>query len=241
LKYKGRLKKEALIKKYSMNKTIITFLILALNILCYGQTSQIKYFNTEWLGEEVSQEKAKFSQTIIKNTDGTVTTEVKDLKKEEIIRTETLKGNEPFGTWKIRNGKSIITKDYNFTLIYNEENCNDSLAIKTNDIFKDNDNLAYKAPKIKTGESNIYQFIAKNTFYPSKAIEENIQGTVYLKLTITKEGAIENIVVMRGKNILLDKEAVSVIKQLKLSSPPTINGQNVTIDCVVLPINFQLM
>jgi|GEM_PF-5178164 len=52
-----------------MNKTTLTILILAFTTLCYGQTSQTKYCNNEWLEKEVSQKKAKFSQSIIQNAD----------------------------------------------------------------------------------------------------------------------------------------------------------------------------
>jgi len=48
-----------------MNRTTFIFLILAFTTICYGQTSQTKYYNSEWLGKEVPENKAKFSQTII--------------------------------------------------------------------------------------------------------------------------------------------------------------------------------
>ena len=224
-----------------MYKTTLTILILALQIVCFGQTTESKYFNSEWLGKEVPQDKAKFSQTIIQNADGTVTTEVKDIKKNEIVRSETFKGNEPYGVWKFRYGNGFNTIDYNFPLIYSDEKCNDNLPITTSDYFKDNDSLGYKAPKISTGELTIYQFIGKNIFYPARARENAIQGTVYLQLTLTKEGALENIVVKRGVDISLDKEAVRVLKELKFSSPPTVNAQACTFKCLALPIKYKLM
>jgi TonB family protein len=131
--------------------------------------------------------------------------------------------------------------DYNFPLIYSEDKCNDSLPVKTSDYFQDNDSLGYKVPKILNGELTIYQFIAKNIIYPRRATEEGIQGTVYLQLTLTKEGTLENIVVIRGTNILLDKEAVRVLRQVKFSSPPTIKGQSYTFNCLGLPIKYRLM
>jgi len=224
-----------------MNRTTLTFLILAFTYICHGQTAQTKYFNSEWLGKEVSQDKAKFSQSIIQNADTTITTEIKDLKKNEIVRSETFKGNEPFGIWKFRYGKDYKTIDYNFPLIYSNEKCNDSLPIITNDYFKDNDSLGYKAPIISTGELTIYQYIGKNIIYPSRAKEEGIQGTVYLQLTLTKDGTFENIVVKRGTNILLDKEAVRVLRQLKFSSTPTVKGQTYNFKCLALPIKYRLM
>lgn len=223
-----------------MKKSILIILVLVITTICYGQTSETKYFNNEWLGKEVPENKAKFSQTITQNADGTKTTEVKDLKKNEIVRSETFKGNEPYGIWKFRYSNGYKTIDYNFPLIYTDEKCNDSLPITTSDYFKDNDSLSYKAPKISTGELTIYQFIGKNTYYPTKAMENEIQGTVYLQLTLTKEGSFENIMVKRGVDISLDKEAVRVLRELKFSSPPTVNGQAFSFKCLVLPIKYSL-
>ena len=65
-----------------MNKTTFTILILAFTTICFGQATETKYFNSEWLLKEVPQNKAKFSQTIIQNADSTTTTEIEDLKKQ---------------------------------------------------------------------------------------------------------------------------------------------------------------
>lgn len=225
-----------------MNKMTLIILVLAFTTSYKGQTTQIKYFNSKWLGKEVSQDNAKFSQSITQNIDGTVTTEIKDLKNDEIVKSETFKGKEPYGIWKFRyanTGYSIL--DYNFPLIYSTEKCSDSLPIKLIDYFKDHDSLGYKAPKISTGEQSIYHFINKNINYPSTAIEEAIQGTVYLQFTLTKEGTIENIVVKRGVDTSLDKEAVRVLRMLKFNSPPIVNGNAFTFKCLALPIKYNLM
>ena len=51
----------------------------------------------------------------------------------------------------------------------------------------------------------------------------------------------ENIVVKRGVDISLDKEAVRVLRELKFSSPPTVNGQAYAFKCLVLPVKYKLM
>ncbi len=224
-----------------MNKTTLTFLIFVFATICMGQTTETKYYTSESLEKEVSQEKAKFSQTIIKNEDGSVTTQISDLKKDQIVTSKTFKENEPYGIWKIRYGKSFTTLDYNFPLIYSIEKCTDSSSLYDVDFFQDNDSLKYKAPVIASGEQHIFQFIGRNLVYPTRAIEENIQGKVYLQFTVTEEGTTENIVVFKGVNTLLDKEAVRVLRQLKFSSPPKINGQSFSFKCLMLPINFELM
>jgi TonB family protein len=225
-----------------MHKTTLTLLFLAFTAICCGQTSQIKYFESEWLEKELPESKAKFSQTITQNTDGTTTTEVKNIKKSEIVRSETFKGNEPYGIWKFQYGSGFKTIDYNFPLIYSVEKCNDSVSFAVSDYFKNNDSIGYTAPKISIGELNlnIYQYLVKNTFYPASARENGIQGTVYLQLTLTATGA-ENIIVQRGVDISLDKEAVRVLRELKFSSPPSLNGQTYIFKCLVIPIIFKLM
>lgn len=65
-----------------MKRSTLTILILALTTICFGQTKEIKYFNNEWLQKEVNFKKGKFSKTIIRNTDGSVTTEVKNIKTD---------------------------------------------------------------------------------------------------------------------------------------------------------------
>ncbi len=222
-----------------MNKTSVIIFFLTLATISYGQTTQTKYFTSEWLVKEVPKGKAKFSQTVIQNADGTTTTEVKDLTRDMIIRSETYKGNEQYGIWKSRSSRGRAP-DYNFPLLYADKKCTDSITVITKDYFQDNDSLRYKAPKMLTGELTISQFVNKNIIYPERAKDEDIQGTVYVRLTLTKEGSVENVVVGRGVNPLIDKEAVRVIRQLRFSSPPTIGGQPFALTCLSIPIKFVL-
>jgi TonB family protein len=223
-----------------MKKSTLILLTITLNILCYGQSTETKYYKNAWLDKEVKKEKAKFSQTIIQKEDGTKTFEIREINKNEIFRSETYKGDEPYGVWKIRYGKEYTFIDYNFPLIYSDNKCKDTLPIRISDYSQDNDSLGYKAPKIQSGELTIFQFIAKNLIYPQRAVDEGIQGKVYVQMTLSKEGIFEEIVIKRGANILLDKEAVRILRQLKFSSPPTINGKAYSLNCLVLPITYHL-
>ena len=67
-----------------MNKGILTILLVIYSVFCYAQNIQTKYYKSEWLETEVAPEKAKFSKTINQKSDGTVTTEIQELKKEEL-------------------------------------------------------------------------------------------------------------------------------------------------------------
>ncbi|MGE5424966.1 MAG: energy transducer TonB, partial [Syntrophothermus sp.] len=210
--------------------------LLTLVILCSGQTAETKYFNNQWLETEVPVEKGKFSQTIIKNDDGSITTEVKNIKKDEILSRETYKGDEPYGVWVYRSGKESVELDYNFPLKYADENCYDSIS-QIVDHFSDDEKIGYVAPKLSTGEPDIHQFLVSHLKFPNKAKEEGIQGRVYVVFTIKKDGSTDNIFVKKGSNIILDKEAVRTLRELKFSSPPTLQGKPQSF-CVTMPISF---
>lgn len=201
---------------------------------------QVRYFSNESLTKEVLKEKGKFSKSTINNDDESVTTEVTNIKNSEIIHSETWKDKEPYGIWKNETGRGIEEMDYNFPLVYSTADCPDSLNnYNVNDPFKSDNNAHYKAPQLSTGDSTIFPFLSKNIRYPARARENNIQGRVVLSFIITKSGAIENISVLRGEDVSLDKEAVRVMRKLKFSIPPMIDGKPQNI-CVRFPVTFKL-
>jgi TonB family protein len=220
-----------------MIKHILTITILAIAIFCKAQTTKTKYYKDEFLEKEVTEEKAKFSQTVIEH-ENLVTTETKNLKSNRIIRSQTYKGKEPYGIWKHERSSGIEELDYSFDLIYSYNKCTDTLSGIKNYLIN-NDSLKYKAPTISTGENSIYQYIAKNIVYPQVAKEEGIMGTVYLTFNINTEGMVENVTIQRGSNICLDKEAARVVKLLKFSSGPKLDGINKKV-CMTMPIKFTL-
>jgi len=222
-----------------MKNYLLIILIIVLAGSFKAQTAVVKYFKDEFADKEVAKEKARFSKTVIENPDGSITTDLRDLKKDEIIRSETYKGDEPYGVWKFNYGNGFKQLNYDFELnpkIFGSQDSIPGIGIKN--YFENNDSLNYKAPIISSGET-FYKYISKNLFYPQKAKEEAISGKVYLSFIITQTGEVENVRVVRGVNIVLDKEAARFLRELKFSSPPTLNGipQKVR---VLLPLSFRL-
>lgn len=82
-------------------------------------------------------------------------------------------------------------------------------------------------------------WISKNIKYPAKAIEQKIQGKVYVDFIIEKDGSISNVKVIRGVNPLLDQEAIRVIKAMPKWTPGKQRGQAVRVK-QTLPIGFSL-
>ena len=221
-----------------MNKIALTAIGLVLITIGYGQTTQITYYNNERLDKEVSQEKAKYSKTVTRDNDGVVITEIKDLKKEEIIRSDGYKGLEPYGIWRYWSTSGIKMMDYGFDLVYSSDQCNSTLKGTAAELFTDNSGMNYTAPKLESGQP-VYSFIGRSIIYPNIAKEEGIQGVVFLNFLLTKDGTVQDIVVTKGVNSILDKEAVRVVRQLNFSEPPLLNGEPYGV-CISMPITFQL-
>jgi protein TonB len=83
------------------------------------------------------------------------------------------------------------------------------------------------------------KFIVKHIVYPAEAKDQGIMGRVFIGFTLTEKGEVENVVVLRGKHILLDKEAVRVIRKLKFKNPAQSKGEGKRV-CLALPISFHL-
>ncbi len=86
---------------------------------------------------------------------------------------------------------------------------------------------------------NVNKWIAKNVKYPQLAQENGIQGKVFIKFVIEKDGSITDVQVSRGVDASLDREAVRVIKAMPKWKPGKQRGKAVRVS-YTLPINFQL-
>lgn len=86
---------------------------------------------------------------------------------------------------------------------------------------------------------NVQQWISKHVKYPVLAMENGIQGKVYVQFVIEKDGSITDVKVVRGVDSSLDKEAVRVVKSMPKWKPGKQRGKPVRVS-FTLPINFQL-
>ena len=101
-------------------------------------------------------------------------------------------------------------------------------------------NFAEEMPEYPGGRDSLNQDIANSLVYPEEAVKIDIQGTVYLRFIVNKDGNIENAEVVRGVDPLLDKEALKVINSLnKKWKPGKQNGKIVNV-YMILPLFFVL-
>ena len=98
---------------------------------------------------------------------------------------------------------------------------------------------AEQMPIFPGGEAALKVFIAENVEYPEMAAENDIQGTVYLRFVVQKNGKVGQVQVTRGVDPLLDDEATRVVKLLPNFTPGSQGGRPVNVWFSV-PIVFQL-
>ena len=96
-----------------------------------------------------------------------------------------------------------------------------------------------KMPEFPGGELAMRRYIGKNINYPAVARENDIQGTVYLRFVVLRNGKVGDVQLLRGVDQLLDDEAIRVVKSLPKFEPGMQGGKKVKVWFSV-PINFKL-
>jgi protein TonB len=89
------------------------------------------------------------------------------------------------------------------------------------------------------GEMAMFQFVSENVAYPQEAVENGIQGIVYVQFMVGLDGDLSEIKVLKSPDVLLSKEAIRVIERM----PPWIPGKEhtqVKSLLFTLPIHFRL-
>jgi periplasmic protein TonB len=95
-------------------------------------------------------------------------------------------------------------------------------------------------PEFPGGDIALRKFISKAVRYPSIAAEKSIQGRVFVKYIVNKDGRVSDAKIARGVDPSIDNEAIRVVMSLPKFKPGMQNGKVVRVSLVV-PISFQLM
>lgn len=135
----------------------------------------------------------------------------------------------------IFEGKDLI-KNTSFTEKY--ENGKFISGTRT---FADNTKSEYfemeAKPFPKKGMQDFYNFIGKNFKYTKESIKNNIQGKIYIRFVIDKDGKITEPIVIKGLGYGLDEEAIRVLSRYENWNPGVQKG--VKVRCSYsLPLNI---
>ncbi|PIF03471.1 MAG: energy transducer TonB [Draconibacterium sp.] len=94
-------------------------------------------------------------------------------------------------------------------------------------------------PVFPGGIKALLKYLGKNINYPQVAADNGVQGKVYLKFVVEKDGRVGEVVVQRSPDKLLEKEAVRVVKTLPKFKPGMQRGKPVRVWYQV-PVTFRL-
>lgn len=142
----------------------------------------------------------------------------------------------------VSNDKKIQqTFDFNVEVDENTAISFDSLDLGTNEQEEEEPPLVWaeQMPEFPGGEEALRRYIAEHTKYPALAAENGIQGTVYVRFVVKKNGNVGEVQVTRGVDPLLDQEAIRVVKSLPKFKPGIQGGRPVNVWFSV-PIYFKL-
>lgn len=101
--------------------------------------------------------------------------------------------------------------------------------------------IAEKMPEFPGGQSELFKFINTNIQYPQFEKENEIQGNVYVRFTITEEGLVKDPKILKSVNGApnFDKEVIRVIKLMPNWIPGENAGKKVSV-YFTMPVKFKL-
>ncbi len=94
-------------------------------------------------------------------------------------------------------------------------------------------------PRFPGGERGLLRYLNSHRDYPQDAYDNGISGRVLCSFTISSDGTVCNVQVIRGVEPSLDREAVRVISSMPRWIPAIVSDQAVPV-YYVLPIPFRL-
>ena len=94
-------------------------------------------------------------------------------------------------------------------------------------------------PQFPGGDDSLYSFIYSNLRYPQEAIDNGIEGRVFITFVIEKDGSITNIKIRRDIGYGCGEEAVRVLKMMPKWIPGKDHLGNIHRTQYNMPINFE--
>jgi len=95
-------------------------------------------------------------------------------------------------------------------------------------------------PEFPGGYKALLRFIADNTKYPPEALENLVQGKVFIKFAVWSDGSVRRLEVTRKVHPSLDEEALRVVSSLPRWKPGRQNGKPVPVWFSV-PVTFEII
>jgi protein TonB len=146
-----------------------------------------------------------------------------------LLEIEVKKDNEVIEEVKVNMETEVETEKIDFSNVKQEE------EVVEEEIFK----VVEKMPSYPGGEAEMFKYLQANLKYPPIAKESGIQGKVYIRFLVEKDGSIARVEVLRGVHPSCDEEAMRVVKNMPKWQPGEQRGKPVRV-WYTLPVHFKL-
>jgi periplasmic protein TonB len=99
--------------------------------------------------------------------------------------------------------------------------------------------IVEEMPSFPGGDESRNKYLAENIKYPQNALENGIQGTVYVSFVVDSKGNVTDAKVLRGIGGGCDEEALRVIRMMPQWHPGKQNGKQVRV-LFNMPVYFKI-
>ncbi|WP_375559577.1 energy transducer TonB [Bernardetia sp. OM2101] len=99
--------------------------------------------------------------------------------------------------------------------------------------------IVEKSASYEGGMDAFYKYVHQNMKYPESALENEIEGRVYVQFVVNQEGNIENVKAVQSLSPDCDAEAVRLLEESKQWIPAEQKGKKVKVR-MNIPIMFKL-
>ena len=106
---------------------------------------------------------------------------------------------------------------------------------ESNEVFDSVD----KTPEFPGGIPAMFEFIGHTLKYPSPAKRAKVQGKVFVKMIVEKDGSINDAAIVKGIGFGCDEEVIRVVKAMPKWTPGQKDNAIVRTS-FTLPVNFVL-
>jgi periplasmic protein TonB len=141
-------------------------------------------------------------------------------------------------TVKPQESSKLITADETQTKVNNNKEAEEVVPAAREEVLEQDAEAepfftVEEMPVPEGGESGLYAFIARHTKYPKIALENNVQGKVYVKFCVTSKGTIDQVSIFKGVDPELNAEAIRVVNLLPPFKPGKMNAKPVPVWYIV--------
>ena len=96
-----------------------------------------------------------------------------------------------------------------------------------------------KMPLFPGGEEKLYKYLGKSITYPDSLKYTGVQGKVYVRFFVEKDGSVSDIKVIRGLGKEFDETVMNAIRKMPKWTPAEQGGKKVRVKYTI-PIMFNL-